>query len=155
VYITSKGDVSSTSVICRSAVVEGKLRGNLHCTESLTLDFSGKIPGRVTSKHVLVEKKATVQFFRRVLVSDIEIKGHVSAEIVAETLVTIHKNASLEGNVTAKGIRVEKGGLFSGQLVIGKANLTQAELLPEQKPAASSESEVGVPRAVAHPLPAT
>jgi cytoskeletal protein CcmA (bactofilin family) len=155
VHITSKGDLSSTSVICRSAIVEGKLRGNLHCTESVTLDFSGKIPGRLTAKHMLVERKAIVQFFRRVLVSDIEIKGHVSAEIVAETLVTIHKNASLEGNVTAKGIRVEKGGVFSGQLVIGKANLTQAELLPEAKPVAAKDSKSEVPAAVAHPVPAT
>jgi cytoskeletal protein CcmA (bactofilin family) len=76
-------------------------------------------------------------------------------EIIAETNVTIHKNAVLEGDVTAKAITVEKGGVFSGQLVIGRADFTQAELLPEQKPAEASESTPEAAAPVAHPLPAT
>ena len=31
VHLTAKGDLSSSNVICRSALIEGKLRGNLHC----------------------------------------------------------------------------------------------------------------------------
>jgi cytoskeletal protein CcmA (bactofilin family) len=54
---------------------------------------------------------------------------------VATGSVTIHKTGSLDGNVTAKSIAIEKGGMFSGQLVIGQASLTQGELLPETKPA--------------------
>lgn len=88
-------------------------------------------------------------------VGSIEIKGRMSAEIVADTCVIIDKNASLEGNVTAKAITVEKGGIFSGQLVIGQADLTQAELLTEQKPAISRTVESRIPGAAAQPLPAT
>ena len=79
----------------------------------------------------------------------------MSGEIIAETVVKIHKNAVLDGNVTAKSIVVEKDGMFSGQLVIGKADLTQAELLPHQKAAAPSESAASTEPPVADPLPAT
>ncbi len=156
VHLTAKGDLSSSSVTCRSALIEGKLRGNLHCLGTATINFSGKIPGRLTAEHVLVERKSVVQFFRRVRVKSIEIRGEVTGEIVAEAAVVIHRNAMLDGNVTAKSISVEKGGMFCGQLVIGNAGLTQAELLPEAKPAATATPEEIPPAVVVpHPLPAT
>ncbi len=156
VHLMPKGDLSSTSVICKSAMIEGKLRGNLHCSESATISFVGKLPGRLSAQHVTVERKADVQCFRRMAVGSIEIKGRVTAEIVAGTSVHIHKNASLEGNVTAKAITVEKGGIFSGQLIIGQADLTQGELLPEQPPApAVKRAEPELPGTVARPLPVT
>jgi cytoskeletal protein CcmA (bactofilin family) len=154
-YLTSKGDLSSTSVICRTALIEGKLRGNLQCEESVTINFSGKIPGRVTAQHVVVERKSDVQCFRRVTVGSIDIKGRMSGEIVATGAVTIHKTGMLEGNVVAKSIAIEKGGIFSGQLAIGRADLTQGELLPAQSPAAAQEDKSAVPLTGAQPLPAT
>ncbi|MEP7014992.1 MAG: polymer-forming cytoskeletal protein [Verrucomicrobiota bacterium] len=156
VHLMAKGDLSSTSVVCKSAMIEGKLRGNLHCSESATIHFVGKLPGRLSAQHVTVERKADVQCFRNVRVGSIEIKGRMIAEIIAETSVHIYKNASLEGNVTAKAITVEKGGIFSGQLIIGQADLTQGELLPES-PAlgGASKPAPNFPAPVARPLPAT
>jgi cytoskeletal protein CcmA (bactofilin family) len=156
-HLTSKGDLSSTSVICRSALIEGKLRGDLQCCGPATINFVGKIPGRLTAEQVTIEKKADVQFFRRVRVTSIDIKGKMHGEIIAETTVTIRKNAVLEGNVTAKSINVEKDGVFSGQLVIGKGILTQAELIPEQQatPAAGATAPEAGAAPVAQPLPAT
>ena len=154
VHIMPKGDLSSNSVTCRSALIEGKLRGNLHCDDIATINFSGKIPGRLGAKHVTVERKANIQCFRRFHVGSIEIKGRMVGDVIAETAVTINKKGSLEGNVTAKAITVEKGGMFSGQLVIGPADLTQGELLPERKSGAAS-APPNVSGAVARPLPAT
>jgi cytoskeletal protein CcmA (bactofilin family) len=148
--------LSSSSVTCRSALIEGKMRGNLHCLGTATINFAGKIPGRLTAEHVLVERKSVVQFFRRVRVKSIEIRGHVTGEIIAEGAVIIHRGATLDGDVTAKSISVEKGGIFCGQLIIGSAGLTQAELLPEAKPAATTAAELELPPdVVPHPLPAT
>jgi len=152
VHLTSKGDLNSSSVTCRSVLIEGKLRGNLHCAGTATIKFSGKIPGQLTAEHMLVERKADVQFFRRVRVKRIEIRGRMTGEIIAETVV-IERNASLNGNVTAKSISVEKGGMFSGQLVIGNA-LTQGELLPVAKPAAVQRNESGTGELFATALPA-
>jgi cytoskeletal protein CcmA (bactofilin family) len=155
VHLTSKGDLSSSSVTCRSALIEGKMRGNVQCLGTATINFSGKIPGRLTAEHVLVERKCEVQFFRRLRVKSIEIRGHMTGEIIAEGTVVIHRNATLDGNVTAKSISVEKGGIFSGQLIIGSAGLTQAELLPESKPAVAVPENVIAPAVAPNPLPAT
>ena len=155
IHLTAKGDLSSSNVLCRAALIEGKLRGNLHCLGRATINFTGKIPGRLTAEHILVERKSVVQFFRRVRVKSIEIRGRMTGEIVAEGTVIIHRNAMLDGNVTAKSISVEKGGIFCGQLIIGSAGLTQAELLPESTPAVRAESETIPPAVVSHPLPAT
>ena len=154
-HLTAKGDLNSTSVICTSALLEGKLRGNLQCEESATVNFCGKIPGRLTAKYVVIERKADVQCYRRVRVGSIDIKGRMSGEIIATGAVNIHKTGVLDGNVTAKSIAIDKGGIFSGQLVIGQADLTQGELLPEQKPAGGAPANPELAAPDADPLPAT
>jgi cytoskeletal protein CcmA (bactofilin family) len=154
VHVTAKGDLSSSNVVCSSVLIEGKLRGDVNCAGTATVNFSGKIPGRLVANHVLIERKADVQFFRRLRVKSIEIRGHMTGEVIAETVVVIHRNASLDGNVTAKSISVEKGGMFSGQLIIGSSGLMQAELLPVAKESAALSSELPLGGIVA-PLPAT
>ena len=156
IHITPKGDLSSTTVTCRSALIEGKMRGNMNCRGTATINYVGKIPGRLIAERIVVDRKSDVHFFRRIQVKSIEIRGRMTGEIVAEGAVVIHRNALLDGNVTAKSISVEKGGIFMGQLIIGTSGLAQAELLPESAaasaPAAGTEEDgpLGVP----HPLPA-
>jgi cytoskeletal protein CcmA (bactofilin family) len=155
IHLTGKGDLSSTSVVCHSAIIEGKLRGNLQCEESATIDFAGKIPGRLTANYVCVERKADVQCYRRVRVGSIDIKGRMSGEIIATGAVNIHKTGVLEGNVTAKSLTIDKGGIFSGGLVIGQGDLHQGELLSENQPAAEPAKEKLLPPAAVQPVPAT
>jgi cytoskeletal protein CcmA (bactofilin family) len=131
------------------------LRGNLNCLGTATINFVGKIPGRLIAQNILIDRKSDVHFFRRIKVKSIEIRGRMTGEIVAEGAVIIHRNALLDGNVTAKSISVEKGGIFMGQLIIGTSGLAQAELLPEPAPAAAPDvPEEIAPVAVPHALPA-
>jgi cytoskeletal protein CcmA (bactofilin family) len=158
VQLTNKGDLNSTSVVCRTAMIEGRLRGNLECEESATVNFVGKIPGRLTANYVCIERKADVQCFRRMRVGSIDIKGRLTGEIIASGTVNIHKTGVLDGDVTAKSINIDQGGLFSGQLVIGQAALMQGELLAkaEEKAAkAKADEQPELPAASAQPLPAT
>jgi cytoskeletal protein CcmA (bactofilin family) len=154
VHLTGKGDLGSSSVVCQSALIEGRLRGNLHCDDTATINFAGKIPGRISARHIIVERKADIHCFRRVRAESIEIKGRMSGEIVAQ-VVTIQKKGALEGDVTARAITVEKGGMFSGQLVIGRVDLTQGELLQEQKPDVTPIPESDFSDVAQRPLPAT
>jgi cytoskeletal protein CcmA (bactofilin family) len=154
VHLSGKGDLASSSVICRCALIEGRLRGNLHCEETATIAFSGKIPGRISARHVLVDRKADIHCFRTVRAENIEIRGKMSGEITAQT-VTVQKRGWLEGDVTARAISVEKGGVFSGQLAIGQIGLTQGELLGNQDATLSTGAEPGFPAGMSRPLPAT
>ena len=86
-------------------------------------------------------------------VGSIEIRGRMTGEIIAESEVAIKKGGSLTGDVTARSISVEKGGMFSGQLIIGQGALTQGELLAIGAPAALS-AEADAPAMVSQPLPA-
>ena len=132
VHVTSSGDLSSSSVVCRSAIIEGKLRGSLQCIEKVEFRAPAKVQGKLTAAAVLIGKKANVQFFRQLQVGSVEVRGKMSGEIVAETVVTIRSGGTLDGNVVARSINVEKGGTFSGQLVIGpKKTWEQGELIPE------------------------
>jgi cytoskeletal protein CcmA (bactofilin family) len=153
VHLSGKGDLASSSVECQSALIEGRLRGNLHC-DTATINYSGKIPGRISARHVVVDRKADIHCFRTVRAEHIEIKGRMSGEIIAQS-VTVHRKGSLEGDVTARAISVERGGMFSGQLAIGEVSLAQGELLGEQKPTASGPAASTFQDAVARPLPAT
>ncbi len=154
VHITPSGDLSSSTVVCRSAVIEGKLRGSLRCYDRAEFRATGKVQGKFTAPLVLISKKANVQFYRQLQVGSIEIRGAMSGEILAETVVVIHSTGSLDGNVIARAINVEKGGTFSGQLVIGRQTLEQAELLPDFEAPAAAAQKKGPP---GHPfgLPAT
>ena len=153
VHVTTKGDLSSSSVRCRRALIEGRLRGNLDCAGTIVINTSGKILGRLSASEIVVEKRCEVQFFRRVRVGNIEIRGRMSGEVVADGMVTIRKNGVLEGSVTAKAINVEKGGTFSGQVVVGRQALQQTDLLPNESPTVSKPTEESI--SLAPPLPAT
>jgi cytoskeletal protein CcmA (bactofilin family)/rubredoxin len=153
VHVTTKGDLSSSSVRCRRALIEGRLRGNLDCAGTIVINTSGKILGKLSASEVVVEKRCEVQFFRRVRVGNIEIRGRMLGEIVADGMVTIRKNGVLEGNVMAKAINVEKGGTFSGQVVVGRADLQQAELMSGESSTVSKSTEESI--SLARPLPAT
>jgi len=152
VHLAGKGDLASSSVECRSALIEGRLRGNLHC-DTATVNYAGKIPGRISARLVVVDRKADIHCFRTVRAEHIEIKGRMSGEIIAQS-VTVYRKGSLEGDVTARAITVERGAVFSGQLAIGQIGLAQGELLAEKEPTASRPAEPGF-QAVARPLPAT
>lgn len=133
VNLTSRGEITSTKVTCGEANVEGKLRGNLHCTGSTRVKYKGKVTGAIESHHLVVEKGSDVEFIRPIKVANAEIKGKVSARITADGVVAISKSGSMEGVVYAKSITVDKGGSFHGELYIGSQELTQAELLPGQE----------------------
>jgi cytoskeletal protein CcmA (bactofilin family) len=156
VHITSTGDVSSSQVTCWVAIVDGKLRGTLHCHERAEFRVSGKVQGKVIAPEVVIGKKANVQFFRQLQVGAIDIRGTMAGEIQADTMVTIRSSGSLDGNVIARAINVEKGGTFTGQLVIGRQSLEQAELLPDfEEKAAPAKSKEVLPPGGLSSLPAT
>src|SRR5437773_6152572 len=102
VHVTTKGDLSSSSVRCRRALIEGRLRGNLDCAGTIVINTSGKILGKLSAFEIVVENRCEVHFFRGVPVNIIEIRGRRWGEVVANGRVTIRKNGVWEDNVTAK-----------------------------------------------------
>ena len=134
VMINSKADVTSSKVACREACLKGKLRGNLLCTGTAHIKWKGKISGSLEAGHIAIAKRSEVEFVRIVKARSMEIAGSVSANLQVDGTVKITKRGRLSGSVHAKGIVVEKGGIFQGELVITPTSLAQ----PALSPAASS-----------------
>jgi cytoskeletal protein CcmA (bactofilin family)/predicted RNA-binding Zn-ribbon protein involved in translation (DUF1610 family) len=120
IHITSKGELTSARAACGTAILEGKLRGTLVCNGQVRVKTHGKILGGIEAHELVIEKRCDAEFVRPLKAHSVEINGKVSARIMCETAVTINKGGYLEGIVYARSISVEKGGVFSGELFIGK-----------------------------------
>lgn len=139
VFIAPKGEVSSTKVACGEATIQGKLHGNLICTGTVRVKVKGRLSAGIDAQHVIIEKGCSVEFVRSIKAHSVEIHGKVSARVMSDA-VSIGKTGSLDGTIYAKAIAVEKGGIFHGELYIGKQELEQPELLP------TTRSRKGKPR---------
>lgn len=130
IVVTRKGDLTSTKLGCGEAIIQGNVHGNLFCSGVARVKLKGRLFGSIETNKLVIEKGSEVEFIRPVKCDHAEIHGKVSARITAAHVVAISKTGSLEGTVYAKSITVEKGGIFHGELFIGKTELSQVELLP-------------------------
>ncbi len=121
VVLSPKADVTSAKISCGAAVIEGRLRGLLVCTGEARIKLQGKFLGEIDAHRLVIDKKANVEFVRPVKAQAVEILGKTAAHIHCGGCVTIGDGGALEGVIHAKSISIEKGGIFSGELVIGQA----------------------------------
>ncbi len=120
VIISSKGDATSQRILCGKAWIQGKMRGQMLCTDTVYVKMQGKLIGSIESEKVIVERKSEIEFVRPLIARSVEINGKASGEIVCDGRVTINARGDLSGIVRARSIVVEKGGIFSGELHIGE-----------------------------------
>ena len=117
-YLGSKGDLSSSKIICEQATIHGRMRGNLTCPGKVTIRVQGRLFGSLEAGQLIVEKGSEVVFSRPIHASGVEVHGAMSGQIVSDSHVTVFKSGSLDGAVDATGFTVEKGGCFQGELTI-------------------------------------
>ena len=116
VYLSSKGDLSSSKIVCSQATLHGKMRGNLTCDGLVTLRMQGRLLGTIEAGEMIIEKGSEVVFSRPLKASTVSVHGKMSGQILSDSHVTILKTGSLDGAVMATGFTVEKGGIFSGRI---------------------------------------
>ena len=117
-YLGSKGDLSSSKIICSEAILHGKMRGNLHCDGPVTIRAQGRLFGTIEAGPVVVEKGSDVQFSRPLKATSLEVHGKMIGHVMSGSHIMISKTGSLDGDVTATGFTVEKGGIYQGELTI-------------------------------------
>ncbi len=143
ITVTKNGELASPKVSCAAAVVMGKLNGNLVCSTTAHVKTKGRLMGSITARQLFIDKGADVEFLRPLHVGAVEINGKISARFFADSVV-INKHGALEGAVTAKSIKIERGGIFHGDLVIGQHKEEQQELaLSEQARARKKRDNLG------------
>jgi len=144
ITVTKTGELASPKVACAAAVVMGKVNGNLVCSTTAHVRTKGRVLGSITARQLIIVKGANVEFVRPLHVGAAEINGKISARIFADSVV-INKSGALEGAVTAKSIKIERGGIFHGDLVIGKQQKEEQQELPlsEQQARARRKRDLG------------
>lgn len=131
VHIANGGDVTSAKIACGEAFVYGKLRGNLFCSGNAHINVKGKFHGSLDVRNLVVEKRADIEAVRPIKCKKAEISGRLSGKIISEGTVYITKKGWFEGVIEARGIDIEKGGVFLGELQISSAR-------PEEEDAANA-----------------
>ena len=128
VLIGPKGEYASTRGFCTNAIIQGKLKGSLVCDGEALVKTKGRLTGVLEARTVIIEKHSDVEFTKLMKAQNVEIRGKAIARIEATGAVHIAKGGSLEGSIVARGFTVEKGGIFNGDVTIGRVDVTQAEL---------------------------
>jgi len=133
ITVTKSGELASPKVSCAAAVVMGKVNGNLLCSTTAHVRTKGRVLGSIQARELIIDRQANVEFVRPLHVGTAEINGKISARIFADS-VTINKHGALDGAVTAKSIKIERGGIFHGDLVIGQPQKEEQAELPLTDP---------------------
>ena len=128
VLIGPKGEYGSTRGFCANAVIQGKVKGSLVCDGEALVKAKGRMTGVLEARMLIIDKHADVEFTRVVRAHNVEIRGKAFARIEATGAVHITKTGSLEGSIVSRGFSVDKGGLYTGTVTIGKVDIQQSEL---------------------------
>lgn len=88
---TIKGDISSSSNIR----IEGKITGNIKCSDVVNIGKTGQVEGDVESKNIVVG-------------------GSVKGSLTASEKITLEKTAKVSGNISAKKLIIYEEAIFEG-----------------------------------------
>ena len=139
ILITPKGDLNSAKAVCGAADLRGPMRGNLICTGEVAVKFKGRITGALESDTLHILKKSLTEFVRPVRAREVRIEGEMSGRILASGTVYIAKSGRMSGAIFARGINIERGGVFQGELNIGEPQVEQPSQLPQPKAPKSNQ----------------
>ncbi len=117
VYLGSKGDLSSSKVICDEATIHGKMRGNLHCAGPVTIRVQGGSTARWRRASRRGERIGGACSPARQGHVPGGSRTHERTDHVRQPRDGLQEGL-LDGDVDATGFAVEKGGFFQGELTI-------------------------------------
>ncbi|CAN5813637.1 hypothetical protein BH09VER1_BH09VER1_33410 [soil metagenome] len=126
--ITPSGYLNNAFIICGEGLIEGRVTGTLCCEGTLTLTCSGKVSCKVTAENLIIGKGAHVDLTYPTLTKKLTVYGHTTGDFTCEGSIRILKGGCLEGNVSARSVIVERGGILMADSVI------QAAVEDEERP---------------------
>jgi cytoskeletal protein CcmA (bactofilin family) len=95
--IIGKGsEVMGDVKVQNSLRVDGKVKGNLHCTDTVVIGKGGIVEGHIAAKNVM-------------------LAGKVIGNITAESKVFLESTAVVRGDVMSTRLVVDEGAVFDGK----------------------------------------
>ena len=113
------GYLNNQTTICGSADIGGGAAGKLFCDGETKIRTVGRLNCEIGSRRVRVEKGADVVVAHPIRVHDMIVQGKLTARVYCNGTLRILKRGFLKGEVHARSISVDKGGLLQAELNIG------------------------------------
>ena len=123
------GYLNNQLTICGRADIGGGAAGKLFCDGETKIRTTGRLNCEIGSRRVRIEQGADVIVAHPIRVHDMVIRGKVTARIYCNGTLRILKRGFLRGEVHARSIMVEKGGLLQAELNIGRFDEADPSIL--------------------------
>ena len=123
------GYLNNQITICGQADIGGGAAGKIFCDGETKIRTSGRLNCEIGSRRVRIEKGADVIVAHPIRVHDMVVHGKVTARIYCNGTLRILKRGFLRGEVYARSIMVDKGGLLQAELNISRFDEANPELL--------------------------
>ena len=123
------GYLNNQLTICGNADIGGGAAGKIFCDGETKIRTSGRLNCEIGSRRVRVERGADVIVAHPIRVHDMVVHGKITARIYCNGTLRILKRGFLRGEVHARSIMVDKGGLLQAELNIGRFDETNPEIL--------------------------
>jgi cytoskeletal protein CcmA (bactofilin family) len=143
--IAPSGYVSSALIVCREAVVAGRISGTLICEGALRLVCSARLSCQMSARSIVIEKDARVELSCPIKAGDLTVYGQAAGNFECTGRIWIDKGGLIEGRVAARSVVVERGGTLLAESSIRP--------VPREEPVEGG-AEFDVLIEGEHPLPA-
>ncbi len=115
------------------------------CTSDGTIRVEGSVEGSVRAgKAVVVGKNGFVD--GDIVTQDAVVSGRVRGTLTAESRVELQSTCQIEGQVVARRMQLEEGGILNGTVQMGEKTRASAEgdrtpVQPGERPRASAQGD--------------
>jgi cytoskeletal protein CcmA (bactofilin family) len=113
-HIGPDGSLSSSWIVCGSALIEGLVVGVLRCEGEVHLATKRRCVCRITAAAAVIERDARVVLTLPLETDHLEVCGHLHGIIHCKGDVHVRRGGRLEAEVHARAVKVEKGGALLG-----------------------------------------
>jgi len=113
------GYLNNQVTICGAADIGGGAAGKIFCDGETKIRTTGRLNCEVGSRRIRIEKGADVVVAHPMRAHDMVVRGKITARIYCNGTLRILNRGFLRGEVHARSIMVDKGGLLQAELNIG------------------------------------
>jgi cytoskeletal protein CcmA (bactofilin family) len=123
------GYLNNQTTICGAADIGGGMSGKLFCDGETKIRTTGRLNCEIGSRRIRVERGADVVVAHPIRVHDMVVQGKLTARVFCNGRLRILKRGFLKGEVHARSITVDKGGLLQAELNVGRFDEENPSLL--------------------------
>lgn len=117
--------------------MEGRIAGRVICAGTMRLSGTEICKAQIETESFLVERGASLKFLYPLKLGEGFIDGRVEGDVLCRGTLRIGRHGVLLGDVDARSLIVDRGGIFSGSVRVAvPVEIVEDKVrAPEPKPA--------------------